>query len=86
MDYLEGSLIVKLRLLAESHMDVADLYDNTGHVCRADGDYDKALECLTKSLSIRPNKLHENHLDMAPSYNNIGSMYQTNGDNDKALE
>ena len=67
-------------------MDVANLYDSIGHVCRADGDYDKALECLTKSLSIRLNKLHENHPDVARSYNNIGSVYKTREDNDKALE
>ena len=45
-------------------------------VYRQKGDYDKALECCTKSLSIQLKILGENHPYVAFSYDRIGSVWR----------
>ena len=50
------------------------------------GDYEKAIEYYTRSLTIREKVLSKEHPDLATSYNNLGSFYWKSGDYDKAID
>ena len=60
--------------------------NNIGIVYKASGDYVKALEYYTKSLSIELNTFGQNHPDVTTSFNNIAFVYKAKGDYNEALE
>ena len=62
------------------------LNDQVGNSLRRDGQYDKALEFLHKSLAIDLKNHGKNHLYVAIGYNNIEMVHDKKGDSDKALE
>ena len=65
---------------------MADSYNNLGLVYGSQGDYHKAIEHHTKSLSIRLKTLGAEHPHVANSYNNLGLAYNYQGGYPKAIE
>ena len=59
-------------------------YNNIGLICEDQGNYEKALECHSKSLGIK--KEIGDKKGMASCYNNIGNIYKDQGNYEKALE
>jgi tetratricopeptide (TPR) repeat protein len=86
LEYFEKSLDINLKTLGEGHPDVANSYNNIGHILKDKCEYDKSLNYYEKSLVIRLRILGEAHPSVAKSYNNIGIIWSSKGEYDKALE
>ena len=72
--------------MGKDHPDTAGSYNNIGKAYYSKGDYNRALEYLTKALDIYERILSCDHPLAATFYNNIGGVYREQGDYDKALE
>ena len=79
-------MAIQLKTSGAEHPDAGNSYFNLGRVYGSQGDYSKAIEHHTKSLSIRLKALGAEHPDVADSYNNLGLEYNTQGNYSKALE
>ena len=53
---------------------------------QAIGDYDKAFEYYSNTLSVKLNILRARHPEVAQAYNDNGMLYMEVGDIDKAME
>jgi tetratricopeptide (TPR) repeat protein len=84
--YLPHGKALLTRFGATETADIALLYNNTGYVYQAKGDYPRAIEYYTRALEIRERVLGEEHPDTAKDYNNIGVAYYGQGDYPLALE
>ncbi len=77
--YLEGMGLVDPLKLAEYYVKAAAALEDNGQ-------YEKALEKLQKTLHIQEERLNLRHPDLAFSYNNAGLTYGSLGQYEKALE
>ena len=65
---------------------LADLHNDFGSCCLAEGQYDKALTHQREALKIRQHCLNPSHPDVATSMNNIGATYFAQGKFAEALD
>lgn len=65
---------------------LATCHHNLGGVYNSQGDYDKALKCLSEAFKMRKSLYGGNHADIAASYNSIGSVYNNKGEPKKAAK
>ncbi len=77
--YYQKALNIRLKVLEETHPDMAKSYNNLGCVYNNLGKYTQAEEYYQKALNIRLKVLEETHPDMAKSYNNLGVIYNHQG-------
>lgn len=63
------------KTLGEDHIDYAATLNNLGLAYQAEGDLERALEILKRSLKIKEKALGKGHHDCVLSHNNIGSVY-----------
>ncbi|CAF4877963.1 unnamed protein product [Rotaria sp. Silwood1] len=61
-------------------------YHNLGNMATANGNYDKALDYLKKSMKIRLKVLPTEKFIMGALYNDIGAVYDAKKDHERALE
>ncbi|RQV98824.1 MAG: tetratricopeptide repeat protein, partial [Calditrichaeota bacterium] len=80
---LSNALEIGLKNLGNDHSEIARCYTRMAIVHTIEGDYDRAVENIEKSLAISVAKYPE---IAAKNYNNIGIIQVEKGDYDKALE
>ena len=71
--------IFPVLLQAKDYMTLAEAYVYSGN-------YDQAVEAVSKALKIIENIFSKDHLDTAEVYNNLAVVYRTQGGYKKALE
>ncbi|RDD37550.1 Nephrocystin-3 [Trichoplax sp. H2] len=76
LEYLKGSLELKLKILGDHNLDVAASYYNLGNIYQRQKIYDKAVSMHQKALDIRLTLRGRNHTDVANSYDLIGNAYR----------
>ncbi|CAF3588067.1 unnamed protein product [Rotaria sp. Silwood1] len=86
LEFVDEALIIRETSLPPNHPDLAESYINIGEVYNKMSDYSKALEFYEKAHEIYEKALPSNHPDLATSYNNIGLVYNSKGDYSKAFE
>lgn len=80
-------LNLRKKILADSlHPLIAFSYSNLGVSYFRLKDYQKATECIEKSIEIRKQTLDNLHPDIAVSYINLGFMYHEANEHKKELE
>ncbi|CAF1106315.1 unnamed protein product [Adineta steineri] len=75
-----------LTTLSPTHPDISDVYSNIGHVYRAKGETNLALQNYEESYRIRQKVLPKDDSRIAASLHNIGLIYKAKGEYDRALD
>jgi len=86
LKFLLESYAVRIKILGEYHVTVADSLHNLGAVYAKLEKYSKAMHCFKESLKIRIDVYGEYHLLVAKTYDNMGLVYSRLGNNDKAMD
>ncbi len=81
-----ASLVIRLRLLGESHPDVAELYEALGKLERLRGNIDQALVLYERALAIFDRVLGEDSGASGQTWTAIGSSYKQRGDHAQAAD
>ncbi|ETO27197.1 hypothetical protein RFI_09935 [Reticulomyxa filosa] len=81
----EEDLEIHFNKIGSDYHSVVNSHNNVGLVRDTKGIYDKAIECLEKSLEIRLNKLGLDPL-VADSYCHLAGIYDSKGEYDKAIK
>ena len=82
--YWKKTLKIRIEILGENHIKVADSYNNIG-VIYENIDYNLALEYHFKAMKVRKKILGDKHFSVADSYLNIGTAYSANEKDSLAL-
>ncbi|HOY05457.1 MAG TPA: CHAT domain-containing protein [Saprospiraceae bacterium] len=86
MSIWNESLSIRLKILGQRSLDVANCYNNLAAAADAKGEGSKSIEYNQKSFDIRIDILGPEHLEVANSYNNFGNYYHAIGEYDKSIE
>lgn len=86
LEYVEQTLVLNKQRYGESHLSVANSYNNIGVIYGALGDHELALKYIQLSFNITREVVDGYHPDLAMAYNNMGQSYEKIGDYVSALE
>ena len=86
LEYYQSGLRQSILQFGEEDENTAMFYSAIGIIHYYQGDFETAMENLTKSFNIRKSIFGENNPGVAECYSNMGSIYFNYGDIDKATE
>lgn len=82
----ENALAIRVQVLGEDHIDVANTYNNMGIAYGKLDQASQAMESLQMALKIRIKEYGEKHAQVAATLHNMGNVLQQSGDLDSAIE
>ena len=77
---------IRVRLLGEDHLDIADSVLMLGRVCAKINSPHEAMMYFEQAQLIRKTKLGEKHLEYAEVMREIGAVHEMNGDFKESLK
>ncbi|GAX24437.1 hypothetical protein FisN_4Lh574 [Fistulifera solaris] len=81
----ENALAIRVQVLGEDHIDVANTYNNMGIAYGKLDQPSQAISALQKALEIRIKEHGEKHSEVAATLHNIGNILQQSGDLEAAI-
>jgi tetratricopeptide (TPR) repeat protein len=82
----QNALDIRIQILGDHHLDVANTYNNIGIALGKIGRYREAIEALHGAQEIRKHHFGEEHTEVAATLHNIGNVYQQSGDYETAVD
>ena len=86
LDWHQKSLAIKLNILKEDDLSLADSYNNLGQIYMKKSDYQQAFSSFLRAFKITLQVRGENHVNVASCYTNLGGVYQKQENYARALE
>ena len=82
----ENALAIRIQVLGEDHIDVANTYNNIGIAHGKLDQPSQAISALQMALKIRMKEHGEKHSEVAATLHNLGNVLQQSGDLEAAVE
>jgi tetratricopeptide (TPR) repeat protein len=82
----ENALAIRVQILGEDHIDVANTYNNMGIAYGKLDQPSQAISALQMALEIRIKEHGEKHCEVAATLHNMGNILQQSGDLEASIE